>query len=130
MEQPGEQVIVVGIGTGFTTIGKGRYTINPKNKEDYQALLNDLKEAGTLPTRVIHLWGITAAAPGIEITNPGFASFDYIQELGFYSLLYFTQALARLRLSEQLQVVVVTNDMQEVTGSENLCPGNQPYSVL
>jgi acyl transferase domain-containing protein/acyl carrier protein len=129
LEQQGEQVTVAAVGTGFTSPGEGQYTLNPKNEADYQALLSELKKAGTLPTRVIHLWGITGETPGIEIAgtyreaNTAFESIDKIQELGFYSLVYFTRALGKLRLSQQLQVLVVTNDMQDVTGKEDLCPG-------
>ncbi len=48
--------------------------------------------------------------------------FAQCQHLGLYSLLYLTQALSQQRMTHPLQITVVTNDVHNVTGEEDLCP--------
>ncbi|OUL18005.1 type I polyketide synthase [Nostoc sp. 106C] len=47
---------------------------------------------------------------------------EKLQNLGFWSLLFLTQALGKQNLSEHIEIAVISNNLQEVTGEENLCP--------
>src|SRR5207244_13549207 len=44
------------------------------------------------------------------------------RSLGFYSLLYLTQALGRDNAPDPVQLTVVTNGVQHVVGEEIICP--------
>src|SRR5262249_4975962 len=64
------------------------------------------------------LWAVTpddCRAPTVE-------TFDEIQESVFNSLLRLTQALAAAPSPTQVQLCVVSNDMQMITGGETLRP--------
>ncbi|MDZ8051398.1 MAG: SDR family NAD(P)-dependent oxidoreductase [Aulosira sp. ZfuVER01] len=47
---------------------------------------------------------------------------EKLQNLGFWSLLFLAQALGKQNISDRLQIAVISNNLQEVTGEENLCP--------
>jgi iturin family lipopeptide synthetase A len=51
---------------------------------------------------------------------------ENVQDKGFYSLVHLAKAISQLTvtptMNEPLQIAVVTNQMQEVTGEELLCP--------
>ncbi|MEM1173097.1 MAG: SDR family NAD(P)-dependent oxidoreductase, partial [Cyanobacteria bacterium P01_H01_bin.35] len=48
--------------------------------------------------------------------------FENCQNLGFYSLLFLTQALAKQNITDSIKLMVVTSNIHDVTGDENLCP--------
>src|SRR5262249_36755790 len=50
------------------------------------------------------------------------ASFEELQPLGFYSLLYLAQALEKRNVTAPIQMAFVTNHLQSVLGDEPLCP--------
>ncbi|HEX8145432.1 MAG TPA: amino acid adenylation domain-containing protein [Pyrinomonadaceae bacterium] len=118
LAQTGEDVITVRAGDGFTGDADGAYSINPKQRSDYEALLRDLAARGRRPQKIVHLWGVT---PSIE-TALSEELFDSSQASGLYSLIFLTQALAREELGDSLKLFVVTNDLQEVSGEERLRP--------
>jgi NAD(P)-dependent dehydrogenase (short-subunit alcohol dehydrogenase family)/acyl carrier protein len=80
-------------------------------------LLKELVARGKKFAQIIHLWSVTA-----DDESPGVESFERAQELGLYSLLFLTQALAGQSLTRSLQLVVVTDSVHEVNGSESLRP--------
>jgi acyl transferase domain-containing protein/2-polyprenyl-3-methyl-5-hydroxy-6-metoxy-1,4-benzoquinol methylase/acyl carrier protein len=121
LELEGHDVITVKIGDRFDCtsessgeqLGKGAYTIAPQKQDDYNTLLKELRAQDLIPNRIIHLWSVTQS----ELTD-----FDTTQEQGFHSLLLLTQALGKHNFTDELQLVVISNNMQAVTGVENLCP--------
>lgn len=109
LEQQGNDVIQVTIGTEFRQVSDRAYAINPKVREHYEALFQDI---GLEPTPIIaHLWCV---APNL--------SFAQSQELGFYSLLYLAQAIGDQGITNPLQIAVVSSNIQNVTGTEVLHP--------
>jgi acyl transferase domain-containing protein/acyl carrier protein len=114
----GEEVVTVRAGEQFTRQGERAYTINPRRKEDYQALFADLSAARRMPSRVVHCWGVT----GDEELAETFDSFERAQQLGLHSVLHLTQALIEKDPDSLLRLVVVTNHAQEVSGEEPLRP--------
>lgn len=118
LRQLGGEVVVVKIGERFGTDGEYGYTINPREREDYDMLIKELRERGLLPTRIAHLWSVTPDIP----SSPDLKRFDLLQDRGFYSLLFLAQALGEHDVSAPLQIGVVANDLWEVTGEESCCP--------
>ena len=96
----------------------GAYTINPGRREDYDALIKEVREWAGLPTHVAHLWSVggDCGAP------PGLKSFDPAQERGFYSLLFLAQALGEHGAGAPLRINVVSDNLHDVTGEESCCP--------
>jgi SAM-dependent methyltransferase/acyl carrier protein len=121
LELEGHDVITVKVGERFDCtsessgeqLGKVAYTIAPEKQDDYNILLKELRTQDLIPNRIIHLWSVTQPKP---------TDFDTTQEQGFYSLLLLTQALGKHNFTDELQLVVISNNMQAVTGVEHLCP--------
>jgi acyl transferase domain-containing protein/acyl carrier protein len=118
LRELGSEVLTVKIGEDFRTDGEYGYALNPKGREDYDVLIKELRERQLLPTRIAHLWSVTAGiAPLTDVKE-----FDRLQDRGFYSLLFIAQALGEHDVSAPLQIGVVTNHLFEVTGEESCCP--------
>ncbi|MFO1432620.1 MAG: amino acid adenylation domain-containing protein [Candidatus Competibacteraceae bacterium] len=115
LEQAGQAVIAVCIGSEFTKVSDGLYTLCPQRKEDYERLLQELLAQGQRPQMIVHLWRVTAMPSAVDLaaTEAGLLQ-------GFYSLLFLAQALGSI--TEKIHLIVVTNQLQEVTGEEELCP--------
>jgi acyl transferase domain-containing protein len=107
-----EEVVVVRTGERLRRVGDLVYTIDPAREEDYVSLLKELVTLRLKFGYVIHLWSID-----------GGENFEREQETGLYSLFFLTRALADQSLTNSLQLVVVTDSVQEVTGGELLRPG-------
>ncbi|QDL10795.1 polyketide synthase [Brasilonema octagenarum UFV-E1] len=114
----GQDVITVKVGEQFSSQKELSYTINPRQRDDYDALLQELRAQGKVPKTIVHLWSVTQdshAESAIE-------SLDKAEALGFYSLLFLAQALGENNQTDSVEIGIVSNNMQEVTGSEVLCP--------
>jgi len=112
LEQKGQKVVTVAVGTRFERVGEHSYTLNPRERDDYIALIQDLIALDKLPAKIVHLW---SATPGVE-------SVEEAQDLGFYSLLFLAQTLGKQNVTTPLQINVVSTNVQEVTGEEVLRP--------
>ncbi|NEP60517.1 MAG: SDR family NAD(P)-dependent oxidoreductase, partial [Symploca sp. SIO2G7] len=118
LQKDNQEVITVKVGAEFTKINESLYTLNPQQSNDYNTLLTELRQQEKLPTKIVHLWNVTP----VTQAQSKLTEVEKIQEIGFYSLLFFTQSLGKQNLSEQLQITVVSNNMQPVTGEEVLSP--------
>lgn len=121
LELEGHDVITVKVGEQFSStseslqeqLGKSTYTINPQQGDDYNTLLKELRAQDVTPKRIIHLW---------SVTHSEHPDFNTAQERGFHSLLFLAQALGKQNFTDELQLSVISNNMQAVTGVENVCP--------
>lgn len=111
LQQRGNTVIQVQVGTEFSRSADCTYTVNPQQTEDYRSLLQDLQAQQLIPNQIIHAWSLT-----IESST----SLDEISDRGFYSLLFLAQAIADLKHSIHLQVL--TRGLYSITGTETLIP--------
>jgi non-ribosomal peptide synthase protein (TIGR01720 family) len=111
LEQMGQDVIRVATGEEFSEDGDGAYIINPLRGPDYQALLQSLRARNKLPQKIVHLWGVAQDVGPEQALNHG-----------FHSLLLLAQAIGAEKITDQLQIEIVTNNMQEVVGGETLYP--------
>ena len=124
LEVEGKKAIAVRIGEQFSSKsesptdegGQRLYTINPQHGDDYDALFAELGTLGLTPTKIAHLWSVT------QHPVSGLEGVDNAQERGLYSLLKLVQALGKQNLTNELEISVVSNSMQAVTGEEMLCP--------
>jgi len=118
LQQDGQRVTTVKAGTQSSQLSEETYTINPQNKEDYHGLLKELRAAERSPNTIVHLWCLTSA----EGNCTGSDVLEISQNLGFNSLLFLTQAIDDQLAPEPVQIKVISNNLQEVTGEEVLFP--------
>ncbi|WDD36958.1 beta-ketoacyl synthase N-terminal-like domain-containing protein (plasmid) [Nostoc sp. UHCC 0926] len=111
LQQNGENVIVVKVGEQFTKFSQGIYAINPQNRNDYDALFKELIALGQTPQNIAYLWSVST----LDTYQPG-------EFLEFKSLLFLTQSLNNQKMTNRLQIWVVSNQVQEVNGNETLDP--------
>jgi acyl transferase domain-containing protein/acyl carrier protein/ubiquinone/menaquinone biosynthesis C-methylase UbiE len=111
----GGDVITVKVGEEYKCQSDRLYTINPEQPQDYKFLCQELRSVGKTPTHIIHLWSVTPDS--LEELAP-----QKYESLGFYSLLFLTQAIAEFYQKDTLHIRVISNHLQIVTGSEQLCP--------
>ncbi|MBD2410515.1 polyketide synthase [Nostoc calcicola FACHB-389] len=113
LEKQNQDVVTVKLGDNFTILGESEYTINPENHYDYDVLFEELFRKNKLPKKILHLWNVT---PVIE------QEVELAQIKGFYSLLFIVQALGRGETTNDFEIIVISNNLQPVTGTEVLCP--------
>ncbi|MDF5714252.1 MAG: SDR family NAD(P)-dependent oxidoreductase [Rhizonema sp. NSF051] len=118
LQQQSQDVITVTTGEQFTKLHDQAYCINPQQRDDYDTLLQALIDQDVTPQVIAHLWGIT---PDNQ-TSSEIESFETNQYFGFYSLLFLVQAVGQQGITDPLQMLVVTNNIHDVTGEESLCP--------
>jgi acyl transferase domain-containing protein/acyl carrier protein len=127
LEQERQEVLKVIVGEKFDRISEGVHTINPQQRQDYDALFAELVTHNQIPQIIAHLWSIT---PNVSQKEPSGSTqtsvetefFEKSQAKGFYSLLYLAQAVGTQNLTDSIQIGVISNHLHEVTGSEVLIP--------
>ncbi len=109
--QYNRDVIIVrsGVNTPFTRIQDHEFVIDPAVDLQYDALFAALKQAGKIPGQIIHLW------TSVEVSD---SHMKQTLERGFYSLLNITKAIGTHGLAQELQLLVVTAPMEDVSGDE------------
>ncbi|HEV2863882.1 MAG TPA: beta-ketoacyl synthase N-terminal-like domain-containing protein [Pyrinomonadaceae bacterium] len=113
LNESGATVVTVEPGDCFGRHGEHRYSLNPSEPEDYRRLMKELAASGSFPGEVVHLWGVSRTAE---------ASFDEAQRQGFYSLVYLSRSLAEIGPATPVRLKVVSNNLHEVSGDEEVCP--------
>ncbi len=118
-----QDLTTVTIGKEFAKLGDRSYSINPSQSSDYENLIRELRDGlqsrGKRLGHIVHLWNVNRDQFTIDdLLNDQ----DRVLDLGLHSLIFTTQALGNYFPSENLDMVVISNDLQEVTGSENRCP--------
>lgn len=118
LELDGHDVITVAVGEQFTQLSHSAYTINPQQRDNYDRLLKELQALDLTINAIAHLWSLTPN----ESAQSQNQFFEDCQNLGFYSLLFLAQALGKQEIANSLEILVVTNNIQDVNGDERLCP--------
>ena len=118
LEQQKHNLITVVVGEQFAKLSDNAYIINPQRQDDYEALIQELRQLDRIPQAIAHLWNVTSYDQSY-LPNRDFENSQY---LGFYSLLFLTQALNKQNITYPLQIITVTNNLHEVTGEESLSP--------
>jgi acyl transferase domain-containing protein len=114
----GHDTVIVWAGNRFGRLRNGEYTIDPRLAGDYSALLDDIAAQQKKISGIVHAWSLAAKIDALSEAE----LFDQCQERGFFSLLYLAQALADKSMGDAVQIDVLSNDAQEITGQEHLSP--------
>ncbi|MGD9161547.1 MAG: SDR family NAD(P)-dependent oxidoreductase, partial [Desulfobacteraceae bacterium] len=118
LKEKNQRVITVKASDQYTAKNEHTFSINPGVRENYDSLFDTLKSNNLTPTKIIHLWSVYKQNNSNTYEN----EFEKAQKLGCYSVLYLTQALNKMDFSENMQIDIISNNMQEVTGEEELYP--------
>ena len=103
-------------GDRFTRLDDHWFTIRPAQRDDYEALLKELRRANSIPDKVLHLWNVTGAGAVASNTE------ETYQARGFYSIVSLAQALAKLNTTRPIEIGIVCNGLQAVLGDELISP--------
>jgi phthiocerol/phenolphthiocerol synthesis type-I polyketide synthase E len=114
----GRPWIAVRMGKEREAADDRNYTICFDQPEHYEWLIRSLRARGNFPGVIIHCWNVTKETGG----EPPPDRIEQSQALSLGSLLFLAQALGNENLSDSVQLVVVSSDMQSVTGGENINP--------
>ncbi|NJN13137.1 MAG: acyltransferase domain-containing protein, partial [Richelia sp. RM1_1_1] len=106
-----KKIITVQKEEQFSKLSEDIYTINPLIGEDYDILLKELVSLDHNPEHIAYLWSVSQD----ETNQLG----NYLE---FNSLLFLTQSLSKLKISNSLQIWVISNNIQDVNGNEKLDP--------
>ncbi|UCH95597.1 MAG: amino acid adenylation domain-containing protein, partial [Candidatus Aminicenantes bacterium] len=130
LENETQTVVTVKTGQAFLKKSHREFILNPQADNNYDTLVNELQRLDKIPDRIVHLWCVTPdnIEPMLPKTRLRGPKIDIkhavsIQDPGFYSLLNIVRALGRSGINSNLQLAVVTNNLQEVIGKDGLYPG-------
>src|SRR5580704_1709229 len=113
----GQDVFILKAGDKFLELTENTFSVRPNEVEDYEAVLAYLSRRQKSPNKIAHFWSITGQDSGKQT----YFSVES-QQLGFYSLLSLTKALAKQALLTPIEITVVSNNLHSVTGEEQVCP--------
>ncbi len=119
------ETIVVQRGEQFAQRGARAYEIDPGSKDDYVQLLEALRAGGKVPERVLHLWGVTSAAADSTEASDSWMDTTAIttdQDLGYFSLLYLSQALVSMQTVDPVDILVASSRSQLLPGDDDVVP--------
>ncbi len=118
LKKYGHNVISVVAGSKFEATDNGIYVIDPREKEDYDKLLIELKATRRTPQKIVHLWTVSNDA-NLPL---GFELLEHYERVGFFSLLCLAKALSAHLPNDQVRIDIVSTDLQVVTGEEKVRP--------
>jgi thioesterase domain-containing protein/NAD(P)-dependent dehydrogenase (short-subunit alcohol dehydrogenase family)/acyl carrier protein len=122
LEKENREAIVVTAGSTYSKENQWNYTLDPGRGQDYRDLFRELKQSDNIPGTIVHLWGVT----GDSTEAPNLENIDKTLDSGFFSLLNIARAMGGEGITDELQLAVVSDNVQEVTGEEELAPTKAP----
>lgn len=94
------------------------YEINPSSQNDYDKLFDHLKKKKNLPNKILHLWSLSQN----DNEEMSIGRYNLIQDVGLYSLMNICKSIGNLGIASELNIITVTNGVNEVIGDEILVP--------
>jgi acyl transferase domain-containing protein len=113
-----QDVILVIPAQSFQQLSENLYSIAQDKAGDYHDLFQHLRHIQRLPQRILYMWAVTPSNEAALTPETWEAS----QQQGLYSFLFLAQALGTMRSSGSVQLALISNDMQDVTGVEMVRP--------
>jgi iturin family lipopeptide synthetase A len=116
LRQRFKRIIRVQAGEGFRELSESHFVVNPQQLNDYQALINKISAHQWLPQFIMHFWSVT---PDVSEPEVGYYHQRVVAD-SLASLYCFVQSFKEQQNNAELQIVVVSNHIQDVTGEEQL----------
>ena len=117
LKQQNHRIITVEIGDRFNKLDEDHYVIDLHQSDTYVDLIVSLKDSDNLPQKILHLWSLS-----LDSKKLSGEEFRQAQSYGFYSLIFLAQAFDKQQIIDHIQITVISNNLQLVTGEETLCP--------
>jgi non-ribosomal peptide synthase protein (TIGR01720 family) len=118
LKQQKRDAITVRIGTQFSKLDHWTYVINPQQPNHYDLLLQELQKQDFKPNAIAHFGSLTLSETLLD--DPELLNNS--QHLGFDSLLLLAKAIGKQNIWDSLRLMIVTNNLYDVIGDENLDP--------
>ncbi|WP_430233321.1 SDR family NAD(P)-dependent oxidoreductase [Nitrosomonas communis] len=126
----GIEPIEVFAGTTYQRESSHRYRISQEDSRDFDQLLQSIRAEGKTIGHIFYLWSLSTEDKAESQTSS--------MNSNFYSLFYLARALEATQAfapsAKKISISMVTNQMEDVTGSEILCPEKAliygPYKVI
>jgi len=118
LKKDGHEVVVVRPSKQFGRCSPAEYEIDGRDPEQYRRVCDELRRSGFIPDAIVHLWSVVAA----DQQGSAATIFDTCQDIGFYSVLYLTQAVLRVYTGNSFKMAVVSSGVHSVDGFEQTCP--------
>lgn len=118
LERDGFDVVRVQVGESFER-NRNRFTVRPDSPEDFDGVLSALARDNRLPSHLLHLWNLSFG----EVTSSNHEVIRGAIQHGYYGLIYLAQALGRHQGNKPLQMLVLSNQLHEAVGGEEVCAG-------
>lgn len=107
--------ITVSPGEDFRVINRSHYTITPGQPNNYQLLLESLAADNIIIGQIIHLWTYDQYIGEIKSLD----ALEQAQSHGIYSLLFLTQALAKVQgVDNSVQLLFISSHIQSISSEE------------
>jgi acyl transferase domain-containing protein/acyl carrier protein len=126
LKQENYPVILVEAGAAFAQQDESHFVLRPDKDADYLALFDALRRNERVPGSILHCWSVTAS----EATAFLPVYLDPPLHTGFASLLCLVRAIGAALNEQEMQLLVVSNHAQAVTGEEALQPEQAPVLGL
>ncbi len=111
----GSRIVTALPGAAFESLGEDRYAVRPGDPGDLARLLTQMGD--TVPDRILHLWSLPVAPTTLDAEAR-----REIEDRGFFSLLFLSQALGKKAGSRPVHLDVCVSEIHPVRGDERLCP--------
>ncbi|MBD2441587.1 SDR family NAD(P)-dependent oxidoreductase, partial [Nostoc sp. FACHB-110] len=107
--------ITVSAGKDFRKINASHYTITPGQAKDYQLLIASLAADNIIIGQILHLWTYDQYVGEINSLD----ALEQAQEYGIYSLLFLTQALAKIQGADnKVQLLFISSHSQSIAAND------------
>jgi acyl transferase domain-containing protein len=116
----GCDVISVLPGEKFAVGETSVFTVNASVLDDYVSLVRLLQERNSLPDVIVHAWSLSHLPTGLRAD--GGERFEAAQRAGFYSVVLLARALGKQNVSGNIDIHILSNNIQDVLGTETLIP--------
>ncbi|ALF56360.1 AMP-dependent synthetase [Nostoc piscinale CENA21] len=101
----------------FRKINRSHYTITPGQAKDYQLLLESLAADNIIIGQILHLWTYEQYIGEVKSSD----ALEQAQEHGIYSLLFLTQALAKVQgANHGVQLLFISSNTQSISVDDSI----------
>ena len=122
LEQQGRRVVRVRQGSAFSVTAPHELVVVPDCEEDYFKAFDTILTGDEEALTILHCWGFKQAVR----ENQNWETFVSAQFDGYFSLQFIARALGRRDWKSPTELLVITNELQDVLGGETTCPKNIP----
>lgn len=113
-----DSVTTVIMGKKFRKLTKNDYAINSKHLDDYINILRNFLNLNVENRTLVYLWPVSypkTKMTSIDIENDA--------QICFHNLILLAKAISYLDNKTALKIILVSNNLHAITGSEILSPG-------